>query len=49
MFEIVLDGFFTGGEFATNPIFAETVGGIGGLLTGGDLTLIDNSGGHFLV
>lgn len=49
MLEIVLNGFFAGGEFAADPIFAEVVGGIGGLLPSGDLTFVHDGGGHFLV
>lgn len=49
MLEIVLDGFFASGEFATDPVFTKVVGRIRHLKTGLNLAFVDNVGREFLI
>jgi len=45
--EIVLNFFFTGGEFAADPVFAHVVGRVGKLGASGDGTFVDDVSGLF--
>lgn len=49
MLKVIFDGFFASGKLAADPIFAEMIGGIGGLFAGLNLAFVDDGGGEFLV